>query len=184
MDPKSIAFDRLGNPRILPHNDFYDIKLWRSYLFDQVIICSMKGVYVLFLRLDREKYIQVGKLGKLHFKKGFYAYIGSARGAGGFKRVTRHFNVASGMNSTRRWHIDYFLPHSDIILAALSPTPQDLECTISKSLSDFCGIPGFGCSDCNCTSHLFYSDVDFERIIIDTCNRITGNESIIIRPHI
>ena len=144
----------------------------------------MKGVYVLLLRLDRDKDIQVGKLGKLHFKKGFYAYVGSAHGAGGFKRVARHFNVASGMNGTRRWHIDYFLPHSEVILAALSPTAEDIECDISKSLSGFCRIPGFGCSDCNCDSHLFYSDTDFEKHIIDTCNRITGNESIIIRPHI
>ncbi len=144
----------------------------------------MKGVYVMLIRLGCEKDIQVGKLGKLHFKKGFYAYIGSARGSGGFKRVTRHFNVASGINGTRKWHIDYFLPYSEIILAALSPTTENLECAISKSFSGFSGIPGFGCSDCDCTSHLLYSDMDFGKIIIDTCKRITGNESIIIRPHI
>ncbi len=144
----------------------------------------MKGVYVLILRLDREKAIRIGKLGEFRFKKGFYAYVGSARGRGGFKRVTRHFDVAGGKNSTRKWHIDYLLPYSGIAVAVLSPTDEDLECSVAGALCGFSYIEGFGCSDCTCRSHLFHSDTDFGKMITDTCNIITGNESIIISPHI
>jgi Uri superfamily endonuclease len=125
----------------------------------------MKGVYVLKLEIDKDTVIRVGKLGNIRFKKGYYAYIGSALGTGGFKRVTRHFNVASGKNTTRKWHIDYLLPHSEVVSAMLIPTEERIECSVAKAVGEFCvGIPGFGCSDCSCPAHLFF----------------TGNESIII----
>jgi Uri superfamily endonuclease len=125
----------------------------------------MKGVYVLKLKIDKDTVIRVGKLGNIRFKKGYYAYIGSALGTGGFKRVTRHFNVASGKNMTRKWHIDYLLPHSEVVSAVLIPTEENIECSVAKAFGDFyVGIPGFGCSDCSCPAHLFFS----------------GNESIII----
>ncbi len=125
----------------------------------------MKGVYVLKLQIDKDTVIRVGKLGNIRFKKGYYAYIGSALGTGGFKRVTRHFNVASGKNMTRKWHIDYLLPHSKSVNALLISTEESIECSVAKAIGEFCvGIPWFGCSDCSCPSHLFFM----------------GNESIII----
>jgi Uri superfamily endonuclease len=142
----------------------------------------MKGVYVLILRLDRDKNITIGKLGSIHFKKGYYAYTGSARGTGGIKRVERHFDVAAGENSTRKWHIDYLMPHSEVLSAVFLPTGEALECAVAASL-EFEGIPGFGCSDCTCRSHLFFSQEDFRNDIITTLNSLTGNESIIIHPH-
>jgi len=108
----------------------------------------MKGIYVLIIKLNNNINITVGKLGKLHFRKGFYAYIGSALGKAGFKRVTRHFKVASGINNIRKWHIDYLLPHSKIICAVLLPTHEALECTLASSIKEFSDeIHGFGCSD-------------------------------------
>jgi Uri superfamily endonuclease len=142
----------------------------------------MKGVYILILRMDKDADIRIGKLGELHFKKGFYAYIGSAHGTGGFKRVTRHFSVASGKNSTRKWHIDYLLPHSKVVCAVLSPINCSLECVVAKKLEKFSGIPDFGCSDCSCQTHLLFSDKDIKKEIIDACYKLTGNESIIIYP--
>ncbi len=125
----------------------------------------MKGVYILNLKIYKDIVIRVGKLGNIRFKKGYYAYIGSALGTGGFKRVTRHFNIASGKNMTRKWHIDYLLPHSEVVSAVLIPTEESIECSVAKAVGEFCvGIPGFGCSDCSCPAHLFF----------------TGNESIII----
>lgn len=145
----------------------------------------MKGVYVLILRLDSEMDIQVGKLGKLHFKKGFYAYIGSAHGSGGFKRVKRHFNVADGKSNARKWHIDHILPYSEVVCAVLLPTSEALECTVAKTLGEFLNeIPRFGCSDCSCPTHLFFAETDIKYRIINSCNMLTGNESIIISPHI
>jgi len=145
----------------------------------------MKGVYILLLRLDNDTDIRIGKLGELHFQKGFYAYAGSALGTGGFKRVTRHFNVASGKNRTRKWHIDCLLPHSRVVCAVLLPTDEELECTVAETLGQFSGeIPGFGCTDCACRTHLFFSETDLEDSIVRTCSELIENESIIIRPHI
>lgn len=145
----------------------------------------MKGVYVLYLFLDNDMEIRVGKLGKFRFKRGFYAYTGSALGSGGFKRVKRHFSVASGINSTRKWHIDYLLSHLSVTCAVLLPVNKNIECIVAGELGKFYDrIPGFGCSDCSCLSHLMFSTVDFRDEIINTCNKLTGNESIIIRPSI
>lgn len=144
----------------------------------------MKGAYVLILMLGRDKDILVGKLGRLHFKKGFYAYSGSARGQGGFKRVERHFDVAEGFNKTRKWHIDYLLPCSEVVCAVLMPEYK-FECKAAETLREFSsGIRGFGCSDCSCPSHLFFACEDLKNNVIDACNKLTGNESIIISPHI
>lgn len=143
---------------------------------------DMKGVYVLILRLDEDKDITIGKLGSLHFEKGFYAYTGSARGTGGIKRVHRHFDVAAGNNRTRKWHIDHLLPNSEVMCALFLPTSEALECTTAASL-EFEGISGFGCSDCTCRTHLFFSQGDFTHEITRTLNSLAENESIIIHPH-
>ncbi len=146
---------------------------------------TMKGIYVLILRMKESKYIHIGKLGKLHFKRGYYAYVGSAQGSGGFKRVTRHFNVAQGKNKTRKWHVDYLLPHSEVICAAFSPTDKALECTAAKVLGEFsAGIEGFGCSDCSCEAHIFFSGRNISKEAADACKSISGNESIIIYPSV
>jgi len=141
----------------------------------------MKGVYVLKLEIEKDTVIRVGRLGNILFKKGYYAYIGSALGTGGFKRVTRHFNVASGQNLTRKWHIDHLLPHSKVVSAVLIPAEVSIECSVAKAVGEFyVGIPGFGCSDCSCSSHLFFSETDIMDQMISTCNKLTGIESIII----
>ncbi|VVB89757.1 Uncharacterised protein [uncultured archaeon] len=140
----------------------------------------MKGVYVLILRLHKETVIRVGKLGKFSFKEGYYAYVGSALGTGGFKRVTRHFDVASGKNATRKWHIDYLLPHSEVVRALLIPTDESIECSTARAVGEFCtGIEDFGCSDCSCHAHLFFSGTDLSESVATTCNKLTGIESII-----
>ncbi|MCE8425796.1 MAG: GIY-YIG nuclease family protein [Candidatus Methanoperedens sp.] len=135
--------------------------------------------------MRKKKDVCVGKLGRLHFRKGYYSYVGTACGTGGFKRVARHFNVASGKNKIRKWHIDYLLPHSEVACAILIPTNDDIECTIAAALaSSFDGIQDFGCSDCRCNTHLFFSDIDIKGSIIDICKTITGNESIIMDTNI
>jgi Uri superfamily endonuclease len=144
----------------------------------------MKGVYVLILSLDNDLDIGIGKLGRIYFKKGFYAYVGSAHGTGGSKRVTRHFAVSEGRNWTRKWHIDHLLPHSEVICAVFSPTDDDLECVVAKILSEYSGaIQGFGCSDCTCESHLFFTRKNIMGEASDICEGVSGNESIIIYPN-
>ena len=144
----------------------------------------MKGVYILILRLNEDKIIQVGKLGECKFKKGFYAYTGSALGAGGFKRVTRHFDVVSGKNNVRKWHIDYLQSQSGVVCAILLPTKEVLECTVAQRLGEFLkGFPGFGCTDCACFTHLFFSEKDPGEDIVKAC-KFFEIESIIMNPHI
>ena len=146
---------------------------------------TVKGTYVLILRMNNDTDIKVGKLGELKLKTGFYIYIGSALGTGGFKRVTRHFNVACGKNHVRKWHIDYLLPQTDVICAVLLPTDEALECTIAKKFAElFKEITGFGCTDCACRSHLFFSGTNPENKAVNICNKVTGIESIILRPDI
>ncbi|MCZ7401540.1 MAG: GIY-YIG nuclease family protein [Candidatus Methanoperedens sp.] len=143
----------------------------------------MKGIYVLILRMKETKDIRVGKLGRLHFRRGYYSYVGSAQGSAGEKRVTRHFNVAQGNNHTRKWHIDFLLPHSELICAVFSPTEEALECVVAKILSEYCeGLQDFGCSDCQCESHLFFTGGNIMGEASDICKGASGNESIIIYP--
>ena len=73
-----------------------------------------KGVYVLIIHLSQERDIVVGKLGELSFKKGYYAYVGSALG-GLEGRIKRHFRK----EKKAHWHIDYFC------LLYTSPSPRD-----------------------------------------------------------
>ena len=71
------------------------------------ILGDEKGTYVIVLYLDENKSIQIGKLGQFKFKKGYYAYVGSAFGPGGLKsRIKRHIEPKKSYH----WHIDYLNP--------------------------------------------------------------------------
>jgi Uri superfamily endonuclease len=111
-----------------------------------------KGTYVIVLRLDHAPKIHIGKLGRVHFKKGWYAYVGSAFGPGGLKsRLNRH--IAPKKNY--HWHIDYLNP--EIIEVWVSDPGEHLEHDWANALGNIASdrIPKFGCSDCSCESHLF-----------------------------
>lgn len=116
------------------------------------------GIYTLVLRLDEKQEMRVGSLGMIPFRAGYYAYTGSARGPGGLKRVERHLEVLHGARRTRRWHIDYLLPFTSLEEVFITPTREDLECMIARRIGNMIlSIPGFGCTDCDCISHLHYS---------------------------
>ncbi len=115
-----------------------------------------KGTYTLVMFLPEPRRIKVGALGELYFSEGYYAYTGSALGGGGFARVTRHRAVASGKNKTKQWHIDYLLPYVEVVEVVTSPRP---ECAVAGYIDGrLARVPGFGCSDCRCPSHLHYSE--------------------------
>jgi len=113
----------------------------------------MKGSYALLIQLPKEQTITIGSLKALHFPGGYYAYVGSAMS--GFKtRISRHLKS----NKKRHWHIDYLLDKASITGIILGETIARTECTIAQALSrQFDSVPGFGCSDCRCHSHLFFS---------------------------
>jgi Uri superfamily endonuclease len=116
------------------------------------------GIYTLVLYLDQDRMVQVGLLGVIDFPAGFYSYTGSARGPGGLKRVDRHLSILQGKRSTKRWHIDYLLPHTSFCEVFITRTAQNLECQIAGSIEEsLMAVKGFGCTDCRCVSHLHYS---------------------------
>lgn len=114
-----------------------------------------KGIYTIILELHKDSILKIGKLGNINFLKGYYAYTGSARGYGGFKRVKRHLDVSSKRNSILKWHIDYLLHETKVIGVILTPTNLNLECTIANDIiRNAHEIKNFGCSNCSCSSHL------------------------------
>lgn len=122
----------------------------------------MKGTYFLVINLQRNTHLNIGAIGRISFREGFYIYIGSAMGEKGsttlINRVKRHL----GLNKKKKihWHIDYLLDseNASIIKIFLIPSTERLECIFSKEIEELCEkiIPNFGSSDCNCKSHLFY----------------------------
>jgi Uri superfamily endonuclease len=112
------------------------------------------GTYTLVVRFDGSATIEVGALGESAFTEDWYAYVGSARGPGGFSRVERHRELAADERETRHWHVDYMLGHpAASVVGVVRTAGVDGECAVARAL-DGERVPGFGCSDCGCDSHL------------------------------
>ncbi len=125
-----------------------------------------KGTYILFMEFSEDNDILVGSLGKCHLERGTYCYVGSAMG-GIDQRVDRHLASAKVV----RWHIDRLTSISDHKEAYISYPDFIPECDLAK-MAEGCGavpvIKGFGCSDCQCNTHLFMIKDDVkEKIITD-----------------
>jgi sugar fermentation stimulation protein A len=111
-----------------------------------------QGSYLLVLELKRNRNIDVGKLGKVSFRRGFYIYVGSAM-AHLSKRMERHRHL----RKQHHWHIDELRAVADYHTALAIRSLTRLECEIAKALLEISEwvIPGFGCTDCSCDTHLF-----------------------------
>ena len=118
---------------------------------------SRSGTYVLIFQNRKPTIIEVGCWGSLEIEPGFYAYIGSAFGPGGVRaRVSRHLRL----DKPRRWHVDYLRECAEPVFVWISYDSEHLEHRWAQSLIDMPGmkpIAGFGCTDCKCLSHLFFS---------------------------
>jgi Uri superfamily endonuclease len=133
--------------------------------YPDITIPQGSGIYSLLLELKEDMCITVGALGDIKFPAGYYSYTGSARGSGGFGRIRRHLDVAAGRNPTRRWHIDYLLPHTIPKGVVLTHTYRDLECNISGTIGLHTKtIHRFGSSDCSCNGHL-HLEKDIEKLV-------------------
>lgn len=116
----------------------------------------MRGSYALILELKQNTDINVGKIGNMFLKKGYYVYVGS--GFNGLEqRINRHKNKDKKIT---HWHIDYLLNYGDIFKIFIKESREKQECIIADAFSKKLSlIPDFGCSDCYCKSHLFYGDI-------------------------
>jgi Uri superfamily endonuclease len=117
---------------------------------------SLKGIYVLVLHVNKNACIRICALGAKIFQKGTFMYGGSAQN-NLIQRVKRHLKK----EKPRFWHIDYLLAHeaTSITQALYVQADKTQECQIANIIGKK-GSPvvGFGCSDCNCKSHLFQVD--------------------------
>ena len=136
----------------------------KSSLQRNMELKSNPGTYALILKCNSNVRVQVGRLGEIDLRPGYYIYIGSAFGPGGVRgRVSRHFR----REKPRHWHIDYLHEHASPIGVWYSYEVEHLEHFWAQALSNanvFSPIQGFGCSDCKCFSHLFHtsSNPDFD----------------------
>ena len=118
---------------------------------------SEAGTYGLVFSCRCEIEIEVGRLGKVGLRRGYYLYIGSAFGAGGVRaRVLRHVRSSA----VRHWHIDYLRALLPLVEVWYSHDSVRREHQWAQGLVQSEMAPvfkGFGSSDCACYSHLFYS---------------------------
>jgi len=88
---------------------------------------------------------------------GWYLYVGSAFGPGGVRsRVLRHWR----RRKPRHWHVDYLREYLRLAGAWYSYAPERLEHRWAIAFAGLPGmvpVPGFGCSDCTCRTHLCFT---------------------------
>ena len=118
-----------------------------------------KGIYTLILRLSEQKDIRIGALGIISFQPGYYIYTGSALGSGGLSRVSRHIRFYRERYRKAKWHIDYLMEEAVLEKTVCAETKDRLECVLAAGISG-ASVEKFGCSDCDCASHLFYRKED------------------------
>lgn len=111
-----------------------------------------RGDYLIVLRLPVEADLVIGSRGMMRFQPGYYVYVGSAK-ANLTKRIERH----QRKRKNKHWHLDYFRNACEWIAAVPIRTSADLECELAQAVRAIANweVPGFGCSDCHCSSHLF-----------------------------
>lgn len=119
-----------------------------------------KGTYVLIASVPQMKRINIGQLGHFDIIPGFYAYVGSAFGAGGLRaRLGHHLEAIARPH----WHIDYLLQVAQPIEVWYTTTEQKLERHWAELLENGPNfripIPRFGSSDYHRSrsSHLYFS---------------------------
>jgi sugar fermentation stimulation protein A len=110
------------------------------------------GVYIIVLRLTGSSTLSVGALGPVTFKKGYYLYVGSAQ-KNLHARMQRHRRLEKKL----LWHIDYLRQKAEFCAAIPVRGTLVGECGLAAAVAAVArwNVPGFGCSDCACPSHLF-----------------------------
>lgn len=111
-------------------------------------------LYAIYLYVDKEQTIVIGKLGKFTFQKGTYVYVGSTK-----RNIQARINRHCSLDKVMRWHFDYLRPAGTI--TKIITYGNDLgECELLEKLrkkeNGSFPVKGFGSSDCKCYSHLFY----------------------------
>jgi len=149
-----------------------------------------KGTYVLIASVAQMKRLEIGRLGACDIVPGFYAYVGSAFGAGGLLARLGHHLESTAIP---HWHIDYLLGVADPVEVWYTTAKQKLEHhwaeLLEKTRHFRVPIPRFGSSDYHRTrsSHLFHSKRRpsfrwFEQQIREQFDDIKTEQHLIIDP--
>ena len=119
-----------------------------------------KGTHILIASVPQMERLEIGQLGEFDIVPGFYAYVGSAFGAGGLcGRIGHHLESAAAPH----WHLDYLLQVAEPVEVWYTTADQRLEHhwadLLEKAPQFRIPIPRFGSSDYHRSrsSHLFYS---------------------------
>jgi len=112
------------------------------------------GIYLLILHLP-ETGIATTRSGQhFHLEPGWYLYAGSAMN-GLAARLRRYFRPVK----TVHWHIDALRQHARIVgvgpFISGEPTLEHALADLVSAHPEATPIPGFGASDCRCSTHLF-----------------------------
>ena len=142
-----------------------------------------KGIYGLIF-YNPSCTVRVGALGEIAFRRGWHMYVGSALGSGGLARLERHIALSQNKDKRPKWHVDWLSagPAFSLRYTVHALTEERLECRLAGALGNE-NVPGFGCSDCDCTSHLFYRrrnplkevETAFRSLGLDACTKTLMN---------
>jgi Uri superfamily endonuclease len=117
---------------------------------------STHGTYLLLYECSNRVEVSIGKLGRMVTEPGYYLYVGSAFGPGGIQARVRHHQRIS---SRPHWHIDYLHTVAELVdtwcVHGLR-CEHDWAHSLEQSDAATGPLKGFGSSDCNCVTHLFY----------------------------
>ncbi|MFW5749903.1 MAG: GIY-YIG nuclease family protein [Halanaerobium sp.] len=123
------------------------------------------GIYILKIKLEKEKEIKIGALGKNTFVPGYYFYVGTAQ-RNLKARINRHYSSHKKFH----WHIDYLLAEAELTDDFNFELPAAGECFLAHTLIKEGGqapVAGFGSSDCSCGSHLIYFPLEKGKKIVE-----------------
>ncbi|MBN2323279.1 MAG: DNA/RNA nuclease SfsA [Spirochaetes bacterium] len=115
---------------------------------------TKRGSYLLLLKNTARREIPVGTLGRVSFEEGYYVYVGSGMN-GVDARVARHKRG----RKRHHWHIDRITPSPmRITRVYIIRGNRRLEDDIAGRMERIAPrrVEGFGSSDSNKSSHLFY----------------------------
>ncbi|UCF37045.1 MAG: DNA/RNA nuclease SfsA, partial [Acidobacteriota bacterium] len=115
---------------------------------------SDSGAYLVLMKVEHEELFDVGRLGPVAFPAGWYIYVGSA-----MKNLTARINRHLRKRKKFHWHIDYLRNQAAKVSVLPIRSSKRAECSVARALSDLLAphAAGFGSSDCDCATHLFFS---------------------------
>jgi len=115
-----------------------DLLTFSNINFSEIKNLNFPGTYVLILKVSDNILLRHWKI-----KKGFFAYVGSAKN-GLSKRLSRHLKKEKKLF----WHIDYLLDEKEVEIYKIYVSKREIEKVVAKFFERLYNpILGFGNGD-------------------------------------